>query len=101
LWAAGLILPLYFVADATLTLLMRAARGEKPWQAHRQHFYQRAVLAGTPAPGVVWRVGAVNAALVVLALVSTTHPVAALISALVVVAGLLAHLENLARRNPS
>ena len=101
LWAAGLILPLYFVADATLTLLMRAARGEKPWQAHRQHFYQRAVLAGTPPPGVVCRVGAVNAALMVLALVSTTHPVAALIGALVVVAGLLAHLENLARRNPS
>jgi hypothetical protein len=46
-------------------------------------------------------VGAVNAALVVLALVSTTHPVAALIGALVLVAGLLAHLENLARRNPS
>ena len=43
-WAAGLILPLYFVADATFTLLARARRGEKLWQAHRQHFYQRAVL---------------------------------------------------------
>lgn len=99
LWAAGLILPLYFVADATLTLLIRAARGEKPWHAHRQHFYQRAVLGGTPPPGVVWRVSAVNGALVALALVSISHPVAALIGAVLIVAGLLVHLEILAGRN--
>ena len=52
-WAAGLILPLYFVADATFTLLARACRGEKLWQAHRQHFYQRAVLGGATPSGVV------------------------------------------------
>ena len=69
-WAAGLILPLYFVADATFTLLARARRGEKLWQAHRQHFYQRAVLGGATPSGVVWRVGAANALLIVLALVS-------------------------------
>ncbi|MBV8775805.1 MAG: glycosyltransferase family 4 protein [Alphaproteobacteria bacterium] len=44
--AAALILPLYFLADATLTLLWRLARGERVWQAHRQHFYQRAVQRG-------------------------------------------------------
>ena len=60
-WAAGLILPLYFVADATFTLLARARRGERLWQAHRQHFYQRAVLGGATPSGVVWRVGAANA----------------------------------------
>ena len=60
-WAAGLILPLYFVADATITLLTRARRGEKPWQAHREHFYQRAVLGGATPAGVVWRVSAANA----------------------------------------
>ena len=45
-WAAALILPLYFLIDATFTLLKRASRGEKIWQAHRQHFYQHAVLSG-------------------------------------------------------
>ena len=35
-----------FIVDATVTLLRRAARGEKVWQAHREHYYQRAVLAG-------------------------------------------------------
>jgi UDP-N-acetylmuramyl pentapeptide phosphotransferase/UDP-N-acetylglucosamine-1-phosphate transferase len=40
--AAALLLPLYYLADATLTLLRRAARGERVWEAHRSHFYQRA-----------------------------------------------------------
>jgi UDP-N-acetylmuramyl pentapeptide phosphotransferase/UDP-N-acetylglucosamine-1-phosphate transferase len=35
-----------FVVDATLTLLHRLARGEKVWQAHRSHYYQRVVLLG-------------------------------------------------------
>lgn len=43
-WAPALILPLYYLADATITLSRRALRGEKIWQAHRQHFYQRASL---------------------------------------------------------
>jgi UDP-N-acetylmuramyl pentapeptide phosphotransferase/UDP-N-acetylglucosamine-1-phosphate transferase len=97
-WSAGLILPLYFVADATLTLLARARRGEALWQAHRQHFYQRAVLGGTTPSGVVWRVGAANATLVALALISVHHPLAALVAAAGLVCALLAHLNDLARR---
>jgi UDP-N-acetylmuramyl pentapeptide phosphotransferase/UDP-N-acetylglucosamine-1-phosphate transferase len=45
-WATALILPLYYLADATLTLLRRAARGEKVWHAHREHFYQKSVQGG-------------------------------------------------------
>src|SRR5262245_41648044 len=40
--AAALILPLYYLADATLTLMRRLAAREPVWQAHRTHFYQRA-----------------------------------------------------------
>ena len=43
LWPVALILPAYYWADATLTLLKRARRGEKVWQAHRSHVYQRAL----------------------------------------------------------
>lgn len=43
-WAAALLLPLYFLADATLTLIRRAVRLEKVWTAHRSHFYQRALV---------------------------------------------------------
>lgn len=35
-----------FIADATVTLLRRALRGEKIWQAHRTHYYQRLVRMG-------------------------------------------------------
>ena len=35
-----------FVCDATLTLLRRLARGERVWQAHREHYYQRLVRMG-------------------------------------------------------
>jgi UDP-N-acetylmuramyl pentapeptide phosphotransferase/UDP-N-acetylglucosamine-1-phosphate transferase len=96
LWAAAAILPLYFVADATLTLAKRLLRGEKPWQPHRQHFYQRAVLGGKRPSAVVLRISAANAALVALALFSIRHPVLALAGAAAVVAALLVHLERLA-----
>lgn len=35
-----------FWVDATLTLLRRLLRGERVWQAHRTHAYQRLALAG-------------------------------------------------------
>ena len=35
-----------FVCDATLTLLRRLVRGERVWQAHREHYYQRLVRMG-------------------------------------------------------
>src|SRR5207302_10521657 len=44
--AAALLLPLYYVADATLTLFRRLKAREPVWQAHRTHFYQRAVDGG-------------------------------------------------------
>lgn len=44
--APAVILPAYFLADATITLLRRLVRGEKIWQAHREHFYQLAVQSG-------------------------------------------------------
>jgi UDP-N-acetylmuramyl pentapeptide phosphotransferase/UDP-N-acetylglucosamine-1-phosphate transferase len=41
-FAAALLLPLYYLADATVTLLRRIAQREPFWAAHRTHFYQRA-----------------------------------------------------------
>lgn len=35
-----------FVMDATVTLIRRAVRGERVWQAHREHYYQRLVQLG-------------------------------------------------------
>lgn len=35
-----------FIGDASVTLLRRMLRGEKIWQAHRDHYYQRMVRSG-------------------------------------------------------
>lgn len=45
-WSAFLILLALFLADATATLLRRMLNKEKWWEAHRSHFYQRAVQCG-------------------------------------------------------
>jgi UDP-N-acetylmuramyl pentapeptide phosphotransferase/UDP-N-acetylglucosamine-1-phosphate transferase len=70
-WVAALILPLYYVADATLTLAQRAWRREAVWRAHRDHFYQQATRNGFTVRQTVGRIAIVNTALVVLAIVST------------------------------
>ncbi|MBB3021138.1 UDP-N-acetylmuramyl pentapeptide phosphotransferase/UDP-N-acetylglucosamine-1-phosphate transferase [Microvirga lupini] len=83
--AAAILLPLYYLMDATITLLRRLRRGEKVWEAHRSHFYQKAtdngfsalqvsahvfglnlVLAGLAAMTLIWPSGAVQIAALVL-----------------------------------
>src|SRR5262245_33840674 len=68
LLTAALLLPLYYIADATITLIERAARGENVIEAHRTHFYQRATAHGWSVHQVVARIFAVNILLVALAL---------------------------------
>lgn len=66
-WEAAVILPLYYLADATLTLLRRLQRGEKIWRAHREHYYQKAVQNGRSHGQVSMAVGLVNLLLILLA----------------------------------
>jgi UDP-N-acetylmuramyl pentapeptide phosphotransferase/UDP-N-acetylglucosamine-1-phosphate transferase len=72
--AAAILLPLVYLADASLTLAARAARRERVWEAHRDHFYQRATVNGLTVPGVVGRVFLVNGALAVLAAATVLRP---------------------------
>jgi UDP-N-acetylmuramyl pentapeptide phosphotransferase/UDP-N-acetylglucosamine-1-phosphate transferase len=52
-WQAG-VWPLWFplivfapfIVDASVTLLRRLLRGERVWEAHREHYYQRLILSG-------------------------------------------------------
>lgn len=68
---AALLLPLYYLADATVTLLRRLTSGETVWTAHRSHFYQRATDNGFSVRRVVGEVFALNVGLAVLAISST------------------------------
>jgi UDP-N-acetylmuramyl pentapeptide phosphotransferase/UDP-N-acetylglucosamine-1-phosphate transferase len=66
--AAALLLPLYYLADATITLLRRLVRGERVWEAHRQHFYPGAIdRNGYSVTEVVREVFLLNLALAALA----------------------------------
>ena len=48
LWSLWVPLLIFspFIADATVTLIKRLLRGDKIWQAHREHYYQRMVQSG-------------------------------------------------------
>jgi UDP-N-acetylmuramyl pentapeptide phosphotransferase/UDP-N-acetylglucosamine-1-phosphate transferase len=64
----ALILPAYYLSDATLTLVRRLLRGDKVWQAHREHAYQKAVQRGFTHAQVVARISWLDAALIALAM---------------------------------
>jgi len=72
--AAAFLLPLYYLADATITLARRILRGERFWEAHRSHFYQLATARGFTVQDVIVRVFLVNCALVALAVISVVEP---------------------------
>jgi UDP-N-acetylmuramyl pentapeptide phosphotransferase/UDP-N-acetylglucosamine-1-phosphate transferase len=84
-FAAALLLPLYYLADTTVTLLRRLARREPFWAAHRSHFYQRATDNGFTVWRVVSEVFVLNFALAVLAIASTKTQSAAIAIMLVVI----------------
>lgn len=45
-WWFGCLVFSPFIVDASVTLLRRTLQGHKPWIAHRNHYYQRLILAG-------------------------------------------------------
>jgi UDP-N-acetylmuramyl pentapeptide phosphotransferase/UDP-N-acetylglucosamine-1-phosphate transferase len=83
---AALLLPLYYLSDATVTLLRRLARSEPFWAAHRSHFYQRATDNGFSVLRVVSEVFVLNVALASLAIGSVMTR-SAVLSVLLLIAG--------------
>jgi UDP-N-acetylmuramyl pentapeptide phosphotransferase/UDP-N-acetylglucosamine-1-phosphate transferase len=69
----AIILPLYYLADSGITITKRALRGEKIWQAHRQHFYQRAAAALGRHDRVVLPIILANIALIAAALIALMY----------------------------
>ncbi len=93
-WIPALILPMYYLADAGITLTKRALRGEAVWQAHKQHFYQRAVQRGFSHAKVSTAILAANLVLVSLAFYSADYPQTCLAAALATTALLLLWMEK-------
>ena len=93
-WASALILPAFYVCDATYTLFRRAFRGEKVWQAHREHFYQKAVQAGRSHGTVSGSIGIANVALIALSVSAISYPVVSLAGACIVVLVLIGWMRS-------
>ncbi|MDP9127585.1 MAG: glycosyltransferase family 4 protein [Pseudomonadota bacterium] len=95
----ALILPLYYLADSGITITGRALRGEKIWQAHRQHFYQRAAQAlGRHDPVVRW-IALANIGLVVSAVAAVFFPWTGLACGVMLVLALLRKLHSCRSRS--
>jgi UDP-N-acetylmuramyl pentapeptide phosphotransferase/UDP-N-acetylglucosamine-1-phosphate transferase len=94
--AACVLLPLYYLTDATVTLFRRMIRREPFWAAHRSHYYQRATDNGFTVWQVIREVLALNVVLAALAIASTRlqSPVVAI---LLVAVGALAVMLTLYR----
>lgn len=90
---AAIVMPLYYLADATVTLLSRLLRGEPIWKAHRTHFYQRAADRGYSTLEIVARVFLANLGLCLLAFMTVLVPGrTGDIAALMLAGGLVASL---------
>jgi UDP-N-acetylmuramyl pentapeptide phosphotransferase/UDP-N-acetylglucosamine-1-phosphate transferase len=101
---AALLLPLYFLLDASVTLVRRIWRREQVWEGHRTHFYQRASDNSFSNMQIVGGVFAVNLALAGLAALtvvahSRAVEIGALVLGVVVVAALLLTFAGLTRSN--
>ncbi len=68
------ILPAYYLADGTITLFKRLYQGKKIWQAHSEHYYQRAVRNGRRHDAVARYVFGINLLLILLATLSALDP---------------------------
>ena len=52
-WDWALSLPMYYILDTSITLINRFIEGKKIWQAHNEHYYQKAVQSGMSHSQVV------------------------------------------------
>jgi UDP-N-acetylmuramyl pentapeptide phosphotransferase/UDP-N-acetylglucosamine-1-phosphate transferase len=93
-WVAAFILPLYYLADSGITITKRALRGEKIWEAHRQHFYQHAAVSAGRHDIVVFYIMTANFGLILAAVFSVSHPVVGLAGSVLIVAGLLGKMRQ-------
>ena len=102
-FAAALLLPLYYLADATVTLFRRMARHEPFWAAHRTHFYQRATDNGFSVSRVVSEVFVLNVLLAGLAIGSVMTSSATIAILLFVIGSIATALlmRRFSRRQPS
>jgi len=69
----ALILPAYYLSDATATFIRRSFHGKIDWESHHEHYYQMAVRAGRRHDTVVRYIFGLNFLLILLATFSVLN----------------------------
>ncbi|MEP6901985.1 MAG: glycosyltransferase family 4 protein [Actinomycetota bacterium] len=64
----------FFVFDSMITFLKRLFRGEKVWQAHREHIYQQLMIAGFSHQFVTLLYGTLSILPILILIVSLKYP---------------------------
>lgn len=70
----ALILPAYYIVDATLILLWRILTRQAFWKAHSQHAYQAVVKGGRTHRAATVPVALLNTGLIMLSYIALTQP---------------------------
>ena len=100
-WAAALILPAYYLADATVTIGVRLITGDEFLKPHRKHFYQRASRGDAGPAKVSSTVLVGNIGLILAAWIAANgQTFLGLLLGAAIVAGLLALLHHWGRNAP-
>ena len=93
-WLQALILPLYYLVDATWTLLFRVIRREKILESHKEHYYQQAIQKGFSHAKETIIIGLSNILLLSFAVLSMFQPVIGIFGAVAVVLCLVNYLKK-------
>ena len=72
--AAAIIIPAYYVTDTSVTLFKRIIRKQKIWEAHSEHYYQRAVRKGWSHQSVNVYIAGINILTGYIAIQSMLYP---------------------------
>jgi UDP-N-acetylmuramyl pentapeptide phosphotransferase/UDP-N-acetylglucosamine-1-phosphate transferase len=86
LFIASVIASLYYLADGGLTILIRLIKGEKIWEPHLDHFFQKSVRKGSSHEKVVKRIINCNLLLMAFSIGSLYYPIVSIIGALSTIA---------------
>lgn len=85
LFMSCVIASLYYIADGGMTILIRLVKGERIWEPHLKHFFQKAVRRGKSHQYVVVSITRCNILLMLFALNALYYPVVSVVCAILVV----------------
>ena len=95
-WVIAIIIPGFYLCDATLTLLKRAWQRKPIWQAHREHFYQMPALKDIAHNRIMLPIISANLGLIIIALwLVPVNLIIAITAAILIILGLLWKLKRM------